>query len=72
MSSGTAIFGQKNHWLLVVPCVLLISNIHARIQSLKESRVVTMEYISVEIIEVIVHKYSKKDVFKSLEEFPKK
>ena len=43
---------------------LLIS--HARIQSLKESGVVAMESSSIELIEVIVHKCSKKRCFQNI------
>ena len=37
--------------------------LHARIQSLKESGVVATEYFSIELLEVTVHKCSKKRCF---------
>ena len=44
-------------WLLIL---------HARIQSLKESWVVAMESFSIELIEAIVHKCSKKRCFRNI------
>ena len=46
--------------------------LHARIQSLKEFGVVAMESFSIQLIEFIVHKCSKKGVFKILEELRRK
>ena len=37
--------------------------LHAKTQSLKESRAVAMESFSIALIEAIVHKYSRKKVF---------
>ena len=48
-------------------CLIL----RARIQSLKESRVVAMESFSIELIEAIVHKCFKKVAFKILKELKK-
>ena len=42
--------------------------LHARIQSLKESGVVAMESFSNELMEVIVHKCSKKRCFRNIGE----
>ena len=46
--------------------------LHARIQSLKKSGVVAMESFSIELIEVIIHKCSKKRFFEILEELIRK
>ena len=46
--------------------------LHARIQSLKKSGVVIMESFSIELIEVIIHKCSKKRFFEILEELIRK
>ena len=70
MSYRTVIFEQNYHWLAACG-IFLFSKIvytwllilHARIQSLKESGVVAMESFSIELIEVIVHKCSKKRGF---------
>ena len=50
-------------WLLIL---------HGRIQFLKESWVVATESFSIELIEVIVHKCSKKGIFEILEELIRK
>ena len=61
---GTFLFSNfVRTWLLIL---------YARIQSLKESAVVAMESFSTELIEVIVHKYSKKMCFQILEELIRK
>ena len=78
MSYRTVIFEQNYHWLLVelfffskfVWIWLLI--LHARIQALKESRVVAMESFLIELIKAIEHKCSKQGVFEILDEFTKK
>ena len=46
--------------------------LHARIKSLKKSGVVAMESFSIELIEVIIHKCSKKRFFEILEELIRK
>ena len=46
-------------------CIWLLT-LHARIQFLKESRVVAMESFSIELIEAIVHKCSKKRFFQNI------
>ena len=46
-------------------CTLLLI-LHAKIQSFKEPEVVAMEFFSIELIEVIVHKCSKKRCFKNI------
>ena len=46
--------------------------LHARIQSAKESRVVTKESFSNELKEAFVHKCSKKGIFKILGELTRK
>ena len=42
--------------------------LHVRIQSLKKSHVVAVEFFSIELKETIVHKCSKKSIFKIMEE----
>ena len=56
---GTFLFSKfVCTWLLIL---------HARIQSLKESGVVAMESFSIELIEVIAQKCSKKRCFQNIE-----
>ena len=78
MSYRTVIFEQNYHWLLVelffprsFVCTWLLI-LHARIQSLKKSGVVAVESFSIELIEVIIHKCSKKRFFEILEELIRK
>ena len=52
-------------------CIWLLM-LHATMQSLKRSWVVAMESFTIELIEAIVHKCSKKGVFKILEEITRK
>ena len=75
MSYRTVIFEQNYHWLAAcgiflfskIVCTWLLI-LHARIQSLKESGVVAMESFSNELMEVIVHKCSKKRCFRNIGE----
>ena len=48
-------------------CISLLI-LHARIEFLEESRVVAIESFSIELIEVIVHRCSKKRCFRNIEE----
>ena len=55
---GTFLFSKfVCTWLLIV---------HGRIKSLKESGVVARESFSIELIKVIVHKFSKKRYFRNI------
>ena len=72
MSYRTVIFEQITTGCFAKSVCTWLLILHARIQSLKESGVVTMESFSIELIDVIVHKRSKKGVFEILEELIRK